>query len=398
MKYRRLDGARAKPALRGERLNIHVHYTNFRYAGRILKITKSLADASVFDRIQVLAVWEPGLPQRETIDEHRKVRRIKTWFPPRPEGFAGKSLARMEWLLRSVWISWRRKPACVNCHSVWALPYGAAMKLLTGCTVVYDTHELEAHASVLAGSRRLKILAQRMESALIRYVDRTIVVSESIAGWYRRTYGLSAVDVVRNVPYRMTVPLKSSTLKTALGIPEEQLVFLLQGLLAEGRGIETALEVFKSASCDKHLVLLGFGPLEEIARDHGERYPNIHFHPAVPPEGLLEVTAGADVGLALIENISLSYYYSLPNKVFEYIQSGLPIVVSNFPEMAKLVDDYRCGWKLDLAQEAMGNLIESIDADSIEQMRPGVSACGEQMNWENEEGRLLDVYRKLGLC
>jgi glycosyltransferase involved in cell wall biosynthesis len=185
-----------------------------------------------------------------------------------------------------------------------------------------------------------------MERALIGSTEAVIVVNESIAAWYRDAYGLKEVHVIRNIPYpRSFSGGKTSRLREAFGIDHRSLVFLCQGILDEGRGIPILLEAFGRLPLDRHVVFLGNGPMAEKVRSRALRHPNIHHHPAVPPDVLLEYTAGADVGISLIENVCLSYYYSLPNKVFEYLMSGVPVIVSDFPEMARLVDETGCGWK-----------------------------------------------------
>src|SRR5690606_34620878 len=98
-----------------------------------------------------------------------------------------------------------------------------------------------------------------------------------------------------------------------------KIVYLYLGVLIRGRGIEIILDAFRSASDRHHVVFVGFGEYETQLSNESKQYDNIHYLPGVGPERILQLTSGADVGLSLIENTSLSYYYCLPNKVFEYL-------------------------------------------------------------------------------
>jgi glycosyltransferase involved in cell wall biosynthesis len=225
-----------------------------------------------------------------------------------------------------------------------------------------------------------------------------VVVGDEIAKWYRTTYGLSNVHIVKNVPYCQRGKLnRTSRLREFAGVGDSDILFLYQGLLDQGRGINLLLNAFRDAPQDRHIVFMGYGALVESAKAFAQQYPNIHFHPAVPPEDLPEYTSSADVGLSIIENVSLSYYYCVPNKIFEYLTCGVPMIVSDFPEMAALVDTEKCGWKVSVLQREITRIVSSISRLQIEEKRLATLTSRTTFGWENEEKTLLAVYRSLNI-
>jgi glycosyltransferase involved in cell wall biosynthesis len=376
-------------------LNVHVYPTPFVHESRILKITKTLADGGVFRRIDVMAALEDGLPEVQDIDGRRRVLRVKKSLGRSSSSTFWKAMRTLEW-------SWRLKDsllgrpvACVNCHSLAALPLCVFLKRRKGAALVYDTHELETETLHTKGLRR--VIARTVERLLIRFADEVVVVNDAIADWYRRAYGLDNVTVVRNVPVRRERDAKKSRiLRDAFGIGEDGLVFLYQGILTRGRGVNLLLDAFAGAGPDRHILFLGYGDLEGEVTRAARRFPNIHYHSAVPPEKIAEFTAGADVGVSLIENVCLSYYMSLPNKVFEYLQCGLPVVVSRFPAMAEIVDRFGCGWAIPVERDLLARLVTSITREEISRRSERALEAGSSCHWALEEPTLLGVYRRLG--
>lgn len=356
----------------------------------MLKETKSLVESGLFGRIHIGAIWTEGLEEHEKLDGRREVWRIRL-LTQRLRGTAGKSLRLVEWYLRLFMLFRGEGLAFVNCHSLSALPLGVLFRLVCGCKIIYDTHELETETQSFRGFRQA--LARFAERNLITHAEAVIVVSDSIGVWYEKTYGLKNVHVVRNVPYKREFPRKTTLLRDLYGIEPEDFLFLYQGVIASGRGIRLILEAFARLPSDRHVVFLGNGPLSADVQSSAQRYSNIHYHPAVPTNELLEYTAGADVGISLIEYVCLSYYYSLPNKVFEYLMSGVPVIVSDFPEMARLVHDTGCGWTSPVDTSHFIELVNSLTRQEVEMRRDAVTRASESFSWQNEEAKLIDVYQ-----
>src|SRR5262249_47343357 len=149
----------------------------------------------------------------------------------------------------------------------------------------------------------------------------------------------------------------------ALDIPSNDLIFFYQGVLDRGRGVETTLAAFAKAPPGRHVVFLGFGRMQAIVEDYARRYPNIHFHPAVPPGELRQYTRSGDVGLCIISPLCLSYRYGFPNKLFEYMACGVPVIATDLPEIGAVVKAAGAGWTIENSPEALLSVVTSISLE-----------------------------------
>jgi glycosyltransferase involved in cell wall biosynthesis len=376
-------------------INVHIYPSPFRNESRILKITEFLERAEMFEHIYVIATAAEDLPASESISPGRTVLRLARRSGVEGAGMLGKVAGTLRWSLRVWSAATRLSLACINCHSLPVLPLCVALKLRTGAKLVYDIHELETETANSTGLRR--ILAKVMERLLIRFADEVVVVNDYIRDWYVRAYGLKRAWTVKNVPRRtIEPPPRSRTLRNEFGIPDGALLLIYQGVLARGRGVETMLRVFERAAPEQHLVLMGFGPLTEMVLDHAACCPNIHYRRAVAPQDVPTYTAGADVGLCLIENVCLSYFHCLPNKLFEYANCGVPVIVSDFPEMSEFVERHGCGWCIDPDERSLARTLAALSSEEIMVRRERALAARPLFGWELEEPTLRDIYGGLG--
>jgi glycosyltransferase involved in cell wall biosynthesis len=240
-------------------------------------------------------------------------------------------------------------------------------------------------------------MARAVERRALRRVHEVIVVNESIADHYRRTYGLTNVSVVRNVQARRGVVLEPAhDLRNELGISAQAVIFVYQGLIARARGVELLIDAFARLDHERHhLVLLGHGSEVPALRERARGVGNIHFKDSVPPAELLRTLRGADVGLCVIEDLCLSYRYCLPNKLFECFTAGLPVIVTDLPELRATVERYRAGWIVRYDLDALVSRIGTLDRASVAAVAEGLRERTEECSWEHEEERLVAVYERL---
>jgi glycosyltransferase involved in cell wall biosynthesis len=173
------------------------------------------------------------------------------------------------------------------------------------------------------------------------------------------------------------------------GIPDENRIILYQGVLSEGRGIELILNALKILP-NYAFVILGEGAFKEkfIGLSKKLNLSNrVHFSGMIPQDKLLDYTAGADLGIALIENISKSYFYALPNKLFEYIMAGIPVIVSDLPQMKNIIETYDVGKiVIDLQPKNIADTIDGFlqDKSEVEKIKKNCNAAAKNLNWEKE--------------
>ncbi len=377
----------------GLAVNVHIYPSPFINESRMLKITGFLERTERFEHIYILGTAENGLPEYENISPGRTVIRVRQELVG--NSLISKIAGTIRWSFR-VWSKVRKlQPSCINCHSLPVLPLCVSLKSVTGAKLIYDTHELETETVAAVGLR--KVLGKLIERLLIRFVDEVGVVNEYIGNWYKQAYHLKRVWIVENLPTQYSRRLeRTHRLHDKFLIPKDDQIFLYQGQFGPGRGIEIMLSAFSRVSPDKHLLLLGFGELTELIIHYASRFANIHFHPAVSPEVLPSYTEEVDVGLCVIENVCLSYYHCLPNKLFEYVSCGVPVIASDFPEMSRFIRRFGCGWCIEPGEESLAELVQGLDQKALIAARQKAIEASSQFCWEMEEPKLNALYDNLG--
>lgn len=331
-------------------------------------------------------------------------------------GRIGGLLRRLAWLrgytanLRA----WGRdvSAACADVD-IWHLhdltTLVAVMPRLRGpVPVVFDAHELFLEAGTAASlPGPIKRLLAKYERRLARRASAIITVNEEVAVVLRRRYGRDSVDVVHNCPDRWTVPSpRPDRIRLATGIPKDAPVILYHGVLTNHRGIEALMDAILLPQLERaHLVLIGPG----AARDHyvelaamDQWRARMHVLDPVPPADLLPWVASADVGAMPIQRSTINHYLSTPNKLFECLAAGTPVVASDFPAMRRVVDDPAgsVGVLCDPASvESVAGAIVTLldmDPDAIRALRHRcTTAARERWNWQRESEVLVARYREL---
>lgn len=363
----------------------NVVFNNFKNDSRVLKTAQSLGGVG-YD-VTVLAIYGEGLPDREE-GELFSVTRIKT-FENRlmPKKFE-KIFHYLIFLLKCVWVA--KDAHYIHCNDLQTLPVGVLLKIWRKKVfLVYDAHEYQIETKNLSGQK--KAAKKFLEKVLIPFADEVIVVSESIALEYKKIYGIESPKTIMNCP-RFELPNKSDIFRNEFNINEEDRIFLYQGGLSKGRGLNLIIDAFEQVK-NAVVVFMGYGELQQEIKQAAARKDNVFFFPAVAPEDLLRHTASADFGICFIEDVCLNYRYCLPNKLFEYTMAGLPTVVSNLPEMKKFVLDNGVG--IVMEENSINGLVAAInEVMSIEaiNMQQSIDVCRKKYCWENQESKLINLY------
>ena len=276
-------------------------------------------------------------------------------------------------------------------------------------SVVYDSHEIYVESGRIARLPRwVRGLLARQEQ---RWVDRAaalVTVNQSLADDLSRRYHPARTVVVHNCPSRWIPPdPRPDLLRQAAGIPPEAPVALYHGGFSLHRGMEElAAALLEPGMEDVYAAYLGYGSerprLDAMAADprYGGR---LRVLDAVPPDGLLPWVASADVGVMPIQRSTLNHYLSTPNKLFESLAAGVPVVVSDFPDMRRIAlddPDGPLGAVCDPSDPAsVARAIRSIldlDAGALAGLRRRcLRAAHERYNWETEVARLFALYAEL---
>lgn len=356
---------------------------------RIFKIAKTLEKQKYFNEIQLVGVCTDGLPEVEVYSEKTKIIRLKKiWGAPHSSTLK-KTMGILLWYFNCSTYLRSKKIACINAHSLSTLPLCVFVKWAKGARLIYDTHEHETETTSSKGIR--KWVSKIIESFFIRFCDQVIVVSPSIEKAYVEDYNLSNITTVLNAPVFEESVETYDIFRTYFELEKDDIIYLYQGGLFKNRSIELLLDTFsRITNPRKHIVFLGYGELELLVKDYERQYKNIHFHIAVKPSQLHMYTSSADVGFCLIENSCLSYYYSLPNKLFEYMHSGLDIIGSDFPEIARILREIGYGATLSKNHE----FFDLVNEHVFIKRKSNREVC-KKYSWQSQEKLLQGVYKKL---
>lgn len=306
------------------------------------------------------------------------------------------------WWLGAVRAARESSPDVVHANDANALVPALLSTVGTPARVIYDSHELWRRRN----TRQDRLLAPAVDAAIetlgTRLAAGVITVSPSIVDWLQRTYRLTeAPTLVRNIPTARPLPSREGgRLREMAGLGVDDKVISYTGGITTGRGLEETVDALALLEDDVHLVLLGYGSPTYISglvrRAEGVGVvERIHLVGAVPSQEVPQTLADADVAVVYVRPICLSYRFSLPNKLFESIHGGLPIVAADLPDTAEIVRRYGVGEVFDAQSPAeLAEAIQLVLTDPGDYRRAAAKAS-EALTWEGETARMLDLYARV---
>ncbi len=275
------------------------------------------------------------------------------------------------------------------------LPVWAVAKLRRGvCT--YDAHEYFTEVPEVVHRRFTKYIWERVAAFCIPRMDACYTVGAALANIFSERYGVPFATV------RNMATLKNTDKYSLSANSESPRIILYQGVLNVGRGLEASIAAMQYVH-NAELWIAGDGDiramLEQQTNDmHLQN--KVKFLGKLRPESLQTITQKVYIGLNLLEHRGLSYYYSLANKTFDYIQAGVPAIHSQFPEYQLLNDEYNIGLLLaELEPAPLAKAINQLldDEKLYQTLQQNCSAAAQILNWEKEKEGLISLYRKIFL-
>jgi len=266
---------------------------------------------------------------------------------------------------------------------------------LRGKRLVYDSHEYFTEAEGLTGRSFQKNVWLAIERSIFPKLKDVYTVNESIAAIYRKQYGVD-VKVVRNIPELK--PLEKIKSREELGLPTDRKILLLQGAYIDpDRG---GVELVQAMQYVRHALLLIIGSGRDIERIKSlivelKLEQKVKVIPKLPFDELRQYTANVDLGLSLDKPLHLNYTLSLPNKLFDYIHAATPVLVSDLPELRRIVTTYKVGMLAERVEpDYLSDCInEAFSDSSYNQWKQNCINAREELNWQNESKVLVEIYR-----
>jgi len=346
---------------------------------RIHRIASTLQEAS-FD-VEVIG---RRLPDSLAIQKRSyKTHRMRLMF------HKGK-MFYLEYNIRLFCLLLFRKVDILNSNDLDTLLPNFLIATIRRRKLVYDSHEYFTEVPELIDRPKTRGLWLALEKWIFPRLQIVYTVNESLANIYTQKYNIP-VSFIRNVPtYREA---GSSQTKKRL---------IYQGALNLGRGIELMIDAMEFLE-EYELWIVGRGDIENALKSRAEpliaQGRKILFTGFVRLEDLPTLTDQAGIGLSLEEDLGLNYRYASPNKVFDYLQAGLVVLVSDLPEMTKLIKTYQPGEVLKKGERTPQELalkIRSIsEHNRYQRYQKNACLAARELNWENEKGKLLTIYKAL---
>ena len=318
----------------------------------------------------------------EPIDLHFKTKRVKMLFH---KGFLFYAFFN----LRLFFFLFFTKKDILYANDLDTLLPNYLVSKLQNKPLFFDSHELFSEVPELEHNPFAKKVWQNIENWIIPKLKHVITVSEGIKNHYQKKHTIRAT-VIRNVP-----PITNNKKKELDFISKKQKVIWYQGSVNLGRGLELVIDTISFLE-DTIFIIVGDGDVFEKLEQkvlHLELEQKVKFLGKLPPNELRKLTSNATVGISLEEDLGLNYKYALPNKLFDYIHAEVPVIVSNLPDMAALVSEYKIGEVLKTrTPKGLTELILSMEKKDYSK---ALQKAKKELHWEQEKVKLLKLLKSV---
>lgn len=271
---------------------------------------------------------------------------------------------------------------------------------LKGKPLIFDSHEYFTEVPELEHNTFAKKVWKKIEGSIVPKLKYCITVNESIAGLFKNKYS-KEFRVIRNVPIKNITPKRKN--RKELGMPEDKIILILQGSgINVHRGAEELVLSFKLLPENYHLYIVGSGDVIHILKEmvaNENLHSKISFVGKQPYSELIQFTMNADAGITLDKNTNINYEFSLPNKIFDYIQCGIPVISSDLVELRKIITHYQVGTIVkEVTPENIAQTIQVFFTTPLvyQQAKANTIKAGAELNWQVEKKVLHELMMEIG--
>ena len=264
--------------------------------------------------------------------------------------------------------------------------------------LIYDSHELFCEVPELKASRIKKSIWQKLEGYIIPKLKTCITVNDSIAKIYEAKYNVPFY-IIRNISdFDQTFIPKS---RVQLSLPEDKKIILLQGAgINVDRGAEELIDAMEFVQ-NAVLYIIGSGDVWENLKQkvlfNKSIQNKVVLINKLPKSELINYTFNADIGLSIDKNTNLNYLYSLPNKIFDYIQAEIPILASRLPEIENIILQYKIGDFIDdhNPKTIANKLNEMLYSQQLSSYKKYLAIAKKEITWKSEKEKLLTIIKNI---
>jgi glycosyltransferase involved in cell wall biosynthesis len=351
--------------------------------------------------VTILATRDEKSVKQETLNGFT-IRRYKKRF--KNNTLAGK----IEYSIKFIFAAIREKADIYHSNDLSTLLECYIAARFQRARIIYDSHEVNADPMINGFFDRLYL---SLENFLIKRVDAVITVNDFIADFlYNRYHLKKCITVVMNCPYlnqRSGVSPSTTDCKCLDQIKSEKQkgnkIILYQGIIVEERGLKQLVKAMKYLPDNYTLFIIGKGVLLQELKTmvvQNSLMNRVFLPGQISLEQLTACTLFADVGITFTEGKLMNHFYSSPNKLFQYIHAGVPIVARDFPFIRQVVVGSDVGIVIDsIEPNQIASAIKDImqDEKRLLKFKDNSIKAKERFNWEKESRKLIEVYRKVSL-
>jgi glycosyltransferase involved in cell wall biosynthesis len=296
-----------------------------------------------------------------------------------------------------LFLLFRRKIDILVSNDLDTLPANFLVSRLRGVNLVYDSHEYFTEVPELINRNMVRKFWLGIEKRIVPRLKIAYTVSPPIAEIYKYKYGVDFVTI-HNYPLRQ----KNISPFRLPFITGGDKLLIYQGAVNIGRGLELLIDAVEEMEKVK-FVIAGDGDIRKfLERKIAEKKleNKVFLIGKIPFNQLHDLTRQADAGVSMEEDTGLNYHFALPNKLFDYIHAGIPVMVSALPEMKKIVEKYKIGIIAESREKGhIREMLKILLFDEGKRVfwKQGLKQAAEELCWENEESRLIEIFKKAGL-
>lgn len=326
-----------------------------------------------------------------------KIIRIFPKLPSPSSHFLRKAVAYVRYLIPTLMEIKRLKPDIIHSHDLDALPIGVVSKILIGGTLIYDAHE--DWPAMIQEKKIVKYFVKNLERILVKYVDHVVTVNETLAKKFKKFK--CPVTIIYNASELEDFkpdPKSFFTLRKKLKISPKDKIILFHGGISKERGIDKLVIAMNYLNNPRiKCLIVGNGPYLKHVKRMAKKKNRCLFTGAVPYEDIPKYVGLSDVGVVLFQPTP-NNVIATPHKLFDYLAGGLPVIVSEFPEMKKIIEENNCGIAVDpTSPEEIAKTIRYLvcnDRIRKKMTKNAIIVAREKYNWKKMGETLKKLYKR----
>tara|TARA_R110001583_G_scaffold56717_1_gene170923 strand:+ start:12973 stop:14118 length:1146 start_codon:yes stop_codon:yes gene_type:complete len=290
----------------------------------------------------------------------------------------------------------RIKPDVIHANDFDTLIQAYIASKIVGSKILYDSHEVCAENIGIADKKIQKKIITTIEKYIVKRIDAMVSVSNAAADYFSRKYKIKIPEVITNVPYKSNIEFLEINYTGSFEV-------LYQGLMLKGRGYHEFVNSGVFIDNNIKLIIRGYGSIEDDLRSiifNKNLESKVRFDGPVEIKDIVLKASHSHLGIVLTQPVNINFKLTVSNKIFEYIQAGLPVLMSDIPEHRYLNKKFDFGIILyDFSPKGIAKSINDLALDKQEyyRLRNNVIKAAETLCWENESVKLTDLYKKLSI-